>query len=1168
MKRSKLLAVILFLSVACGIFFTSNSVFAADYSNLLKKWMFTQYYQCINTSSNMTSPVKVKDYGSNEKVLEKAIRANGTMYLPSYSLAGRDSLNCQGIAKGNSSLKNGAQGAVEYNSSGDTKITFSDPEGLTSLLTDRLPYKRDAGGDPYFSIKASRRVYEKTCNFLSIFTGCDETTVTEEEHTVNIYAKKGSDGKYSYSIDDGWANWGNNLKLTINKSTKKIKIELDSHYWGNALGLNKYCFESGDAEAEASYSESSVQTTYDNINGKLANLTWAMECDQSVGGGTGGGGVITPPAETRNEKYWFDFTSGDIVDASDQEEFEYDSSKVDASVKAYSGYSSHSGAAFSNTDFYNLYKYYLDNAIPGGGVQNSMTCDPTDTTNLTKVKMFDAADNEFKDCYVNFNGQWDTIKSTTVYTQDSSAIAIVTITIEDIVNWFNTVDPSTINADEIDATTDSNTEDPGEEGEDSKPSCTTNAHELGWIICPIVTGTSSFLKDFYENWITPFLSIDVGIFRFDGSEGSVEDDSAQYSQGNIYGVWQAFQGIANLAFVVLFLVVIFSQLTGIGIDNYGIKKILPKLIVCAVLINLSYIICMLAVELSNIIGLALKSLFTQSAFVPDVSGIQVKVNPSTPNSEEIPALGINLAVIGIIAGLTIPYALSVGWAIIIPALVLVLSVLLSMFFLFAMLGIRQALVIILVCISPLAFVCYTLPNTKKLFDKWFNVFKAMLLAYPICSALVYGGDLVAKILLVANQSSSSVISSVGILFTAAIISIAPVFMIPGLIRKGLDAVGGLGAKISGLQGRAKGATDKRVRNTGFARDLENRRANIEQFRDKRRQRRKAGLKADGTLSARGKAQNAVSNIAGKTRVGRFMTRNTDASLASRRQAALGSISEATSGQRYMTATGLAAAQAGLLAKAEQAEIDDEITNMKDETGNYHADTMRDMLRDNLANGGSDTRMRALVSKLASTPDGTRHLIKIAQETKGAGARRLAQYMTQSDVAGKIASKDTYVAQYMKDLAAGLNGAVDSAGNAAGFEAWASATHEGSGLTNAQNISQNVLDKDEDLVGQNQASFERSFAAMDQSQVGDRARRMLDNENIRASLTQGKIEWLQQHAAPATSSSAPTVVNKDNYVHSGRNGRTATLTTYSDGTVRDEHGNTVDLKDWTKKVKNH
>ena len=219
----------------------------------------------------------------------------------------------------------------------------------------------------------------------------------------------------------------------------------------------------------------------------------------------------------------------------------------------------------------------------------------------------------------------------------------------------------------------------------------------------------------------------------------------------VRSIWGVFQGFANLAFVIIFLFVIFSQLTGVGIDNYGIKKILPKLIIGAVLINVSYIICQLSVDVSNILGRAVKGLFeNMSATIGDsLSRVTVNLNPSmappVPNKFD----SGTLIIVGIASVLGIGAFVSAGFAIIIPALVALLSIVIGVLFLFIMLSLRQAIAVILVVISPLAFAAYILPNTKKsIFNKWYEAFKCMLIAYSICSALVYGGDFVSKILII------------------------------------------------------------------------------------------------------------------------------------------------------------------------------------------------------------------------------------------------------------------------------------------------------------------------------------------------------------------------------------------------------------------------------------
>ena len=794
-----------------------------------------------------------------------------------------------------------------------------------------------------------------------------------------------------------------------------------------------------------------------------------------------------------------------------------------------------------------LYMYYFETLI-GAKVSCGMTSEQASGNGYEgPIKWFKAGETQVSDdCYVTNKGTDKKLNGVSGGMFQEGSVGY-----KELYEYFKTLSIKELE-DPSGSTEDGSGEEVGEESEDSKPSCTSNAGELGWILCPIVTGASSFLQEFYENWIEPFLNININLFRTQlDDDGSLLTDASDTNQSNIYQVWTAFQAIANLAFVVVFLFVIFSQLTGIGIDNYGIKKILPKLIVCAIMINLSYIICMIAVELSNIIGFALKGFLTQTQFVPNVENIAIKVNQSTP-SGELPTFGARLAVVGIIAGIAIPYALAVGWAVLIPALVLVLSVLMSLFFLFAMLGIRQALVVILVCLSPLAFVCYMLPNTKKLFDKWFSVFKAMLLAFPICSGLVYGGDLVAKILVIANQSSDGIVSSLGILFTAAIVSIAPVFMIPGLIRKGLDAMGGLGAKLSGIQARGRGLADRGIRSTNLAKDLQSRQNNLNQFRDARRARRLSGIGKDGKLNTLGKIQNKIPRTAAQR-----------AALAAKRQRGLANVSESMNDNRLLSEEGVKAVGAGLIAKQENMAIEDEITNMKEDTNNYHMDTMAELLRKNLAENGDETRRNALISKLASNPAGIRHLLSIATKDS-AGAQKMAAYMTSSGAVSQLAKKNTFAAEYLSDLQAGENGAIKD-GKAVSYNDWLEAEHGTSGISNGQNVALNVNDKPEDLLSQNTDSFEKSFKYMGAELAATTARRMLDDQNISAALSSEKIGTLEKYAAPKEAA-APHVVNVDNYTHNGRGGKTAQLTTYSDGTVRDQNGQEVDLKDWTRSVK--
>ncbi len=343
-----------------------------------------------------------------------------------------------------------------------------------------------------------------------------------------------------------------------------------------------------------------------------------------------------------------------------------------------------------------------------------------------------------------------------------------------------------------------------------EPTCYDQAGSLGWILCPLIDTLGEFILEKYEQWIVPALEVDAQLFS---------------NNGQTYESWKIFRDIANIAFVILFIFVIFSQITGVGIDNYGIKKVLPKVIVGAILNNTSYIICQLAIDIFNIVGHGIGGIFKGISNTLTVNAItldSVTVNSDAWDSFTS-AGGANFAIVAIVAAAVTGVVLTQGLAIIVPILLLIISIAFAVFALIAMLGIRQALAVILVVFSPLAFVCYMLPNTKSIFDKWFKMFKGLLIAFPICSAIVYGGDMVGKILL------NSAGSSTWLVISSAIISVAPIFFIPKLITQSLGALGAVAARLQTKgAGMARGAAGRRLEHSALTRGRDYRRMSREQ----------------------------------------------------------------------------------------------------------------------------------------------------------------------------------------------------------------------------------------------------------------------------------------------------------------------------------------------------
>ena len=354
------------------------------------------------------------------------------------------------------------------------------------------------------------------------------------------------------------------------------------------------------------------------------------------------------------------------------------------------------------------------------------------------------------------------------------------------------VTPESIAEANITATTDEN-----ENGEVEK-NCDNSAGSLGWILCPILQGLADAANEAWENYIQPALEIDTVLL---GSE--TENQSGQKVQSDAAEkAWGIFRNISNVIFIIFFLVIIFSQLTGVGIDNYGIKKSLPKLIVAAILVNLSFLICQLAVDLSNIFGGSLYNLMNDMGRdILTESTVTIDGSTGYMGAGALTCVAILVAIAGFVGAFW-----QNGIAVLIPLLVGALSVAISIAFLFILLSVRQAGVVVLVIVSPIAFVAYLMPNSKKLFDKWLKAFEGLLLLYPICGLLVGGGNFVSKLLLSTGVGNTSFFLAL----TAMIVGIAPIFFIPTLLKGAFAAIGNIGNTISNLGNRVGKGVSSRV----------------------------------------------------------------------------------------------------------------------------------------------------------------------------------------------------------------------------------------------------------------------------------------------------------------------------------------------------------------------
>lgn len=321
----------------------------------------------------------------------------------------------------------------------------------------------------------------------------------------------------------------------------------------------------------------------------------------------------------------------------------------------------------------------------------------------------------------------------------------------------------------------------GDGEEEGKNSCGIDG--IGWLVCPVMNFVAS-LNDAAYSAISGFLDIKPAILKDSNTSGA--------KQG-----WEFFRNIANAIFAVIFLWIIFSQISNVGVSNYGIKKILPRLIIGALLVNLSYYLCQIFVDLSNILGHTLKD-----ALESGVGGIGTGSEATGWGS------AIAATIVGV-GGVVAFAALAVG----IPTLVAGFFAIMTVFII---LVVRQAGIILLVAISPVAFAAWLLPNTEDLFKKWVSMFRGLLIVFPVIS-LLYGAGKLAGAILVSSATADPNNPDETMQLVALAATTMPLIATPFVLQNSLSSLGSIGAKIGRMSAGAHSRLAGNVKSTAKGR---------------------------------------------------------------------------------------------------------------------------------------------------------------------------------------------------------------------------------------------------------------------------------------------------------------------------------------------------------------
>ena len=314
---------------------------------------------------------------------------------------------------------------------------------------------------------------------------------------------------------------------------------------------------------------------------------------------------------------------------------------------------------------------------------------------------------------------------------------------------------------------------------------------VGWIVCPIIRASTGVVVTLYNFMQTNFLNIKSDQLFSNSGKGQ-----------EAFKHWVTFRDIANIFFVIMIAIIIFSQVTGVGISNYGIKKMLPKIIIYAILVNISWYIVVIAIDISNIVGSTLFKWLSDNGrwdFSSDAQTGQSPVEGILTGHAKIGALIAAGVTAALVAGSTILlFLVSAAFAVVMTVFILM---------------VREAAVIILVVTSPLAFVAGLLPNTEGIFKKWTKLMKNMLMIYPICSLMVGGALFVSNLLY--SVSDDELLKTI-----YGVLPILSLFAIIAVIKTVLSFIDGLtGGNLRGAIDRMSGKINSVGQNSNWAKAL-------------------------------------------------------------------------------------------------------------------------------------------------------------------------------------------------------------------------------------------------------------------------------------------------------------------------------------------------------------
>ncbi|PLX27782.1 hypothetical protein C0583_00900 [Candidatus Parcubacteria bacterium] len=250
--------------------------------------------------------------------------------------------------------------------------------------------------------------------------------------------------------------------------------------------------------------------------------------------------------------------------------------------------------------------------------------------------------------------------------------------------------------------------------------------------------------------------------------------------------WEQVRDLCNMFFILILLVIAFATI--LRVENYNIKKLLPKLLIMAVLINFSKAIAGFIIEFAQVVMMTFMNVINAngSGFIDafGVSKYLETVKSDIFNSDNIAnnKLNFNSTVVGYLS-----------------ALIFLAVSLFTMLALLMVLLMRMIMIWVYIVLSPLAYLLAAFPQGQKYASRWWDEFIKYVVTGPVLAFFIW------LALVAANKTPVSMAGNTACFGPAEMFctnSFLQFLIAIGMLIGGLKVTSEIGGAVGGAAGDA------------------------------------------------------------------------------------------------------------------------------------------------------------------------------------------------------------------------------------------------------------------------------------------------------------------------------------------------------------------------------